>query len=534
MIRPIRATLLTLAAVVCLCCACTEEDQGFGRHACDVSSPAPYPARIPYLGIHANPGNNDFVSCTVAQDFEPAWHVLQGHAVAQPNTFSPDGQVTYLTTSNPEPDGCRLYALRVSDGEMLWCQSYPLDVMGSSVEVDENGRLFFSAGTRVYSLGASGEERWSTKIPQPADPEKSDGALGLHFTPEGHIATVTNLGKVLLLDRETGDLLASLDIPDATGFVPPPDVPLNIDLEALLPQPVLDNIASVFGTGTGEIGLNQALSIFLGSGGSYSNNTIGVSPAGDLYVVGGGLDPDSGALVQIRVGGPADAPVLEAGWALHTVGGSATSPSISPDGRFVSVGDGTSPLPMFAPSDLIGHLYLADIQACDQNADDDPDPKRCAPAHTVELSGRGIAGSPPLLDGPVLYFWDMPQGPAAASWLRSTQGDQLLWEKELEEDRIWTAVMTVTQDHILGTTSRTEPSDEQLLQFTFPKNSDDQLVLLDRHSGQTVFSHPLTDDSAATVTIGPRGSLYVGMLGLVSMMCTEEPPVLGLAKFSPK
>lgn len=45
--------------------------------------------------------------------------------------------------------------------------------------------------------------------------------------------------------------------------------------------------------------------------------------------------------------------------------------------------------------------------------------------------------------------------------------------------------------------------------------------------------HPIPDDSAATVTVGPDGSLYVGMLGLVSHLALDTRPTLGLMRFAP-
>ena len=61
----------------------------------------PYPPTVPYVGVHANPQNNDLVACDASPSYVQVWHALQGFAIAQPNTFSPDGQVTYVTTSQP-------------------------------------------------------------------------------------------------------------------------------------------------------------------------------------------------------------------------------------------------------------------------------------------------------------------------------------------------------------------------------------------------------------------------------------------------
>jgi hypothetical protein len=41
------------------------------------------------------------------------------------------------------------------------------------------------------------------------------------------------------------------------------------------------------------------------------------------------------------------------------------------------------------------------------------------------------------------------------------------------------------------------------------------------------------DDSSATVTVGPDGSAYVGMFGLLQIFATDTRPTLGLVRFRP-
>ena len=94
-------------------------------------------------------------------------------------------------------------------------------------------------------------------------------------------------------------------------------------------------------------------------------------------------------------------------------------------------------------------------------------------------------------------------------------------------------MITVTNDHLVGTATRIEPSDEAFFQLVFPQSSSSALMVLDRHTGETVFSAPIPDDSAATVTVGPDGELYVGMLGMISLMSIDVRPTLGLLRFDP-
>ena len=129
-----------------------------------IDQPAPYVDGIPYLGIHANAQNSDIVDCDTAPAYQEAWHVLKGKGIPQPVTFSPDGETVYATSTNAEEDGCRVWALDGRTGETNWCETYDRDVAASSVEVDLDGHLYFTAARRVISLNADGTERWSTPL----------------------------------------------------------------------------------------------------------------------------------------------------------------------------------------------------------------------------------------------------------------------------------------------------------------------------------------------------------------------------------
>ena len=296
----------------------------------------PFYPNLPYLGIHAGPANNDLVPCQTSHSYRLTWQALPGHRIAQPNTFSPDGKVTYVTTQPPRGDARTLFAIDVASGRVIWSHAYP-EVAASSVEVDRDGKLYFTSGTEVVSLEAGGQELWRTKIDSPG--------TGLHFTPQGEIATVSNNGVVYLLAMASGTVSQEISLPEIYGFVP-----------------------GQAGSGGG----------FAGVSGHFSSNTVGIAPNGDIYVIGGGPDPDHGALIQLRRGPNG----LEAGWYAVTNGGSATSPAISPEGRYVVVGDGSGT--------KTGRLLWADTEKCPKSGE-------CRWAQATELSGAPILGSPAVL-----------------------------------------------------------------------------------------------------------------------------------------
>ena len=66
-----------------------------------------------------------------------------------------------------------------------------------------------------------------------------------------------------------------------------------------------------------------------------------------------------------------------------------------------------------------------------------------------------------------------------------------------------------------------------------PRSLESYLAVVDRETGALVFQAPVPDDSTATVTIGPDGSLYVGEFGLMQILSTDTSPTLGLIRFAP-
>ena len=166
--------------------------------SCTPTQTSPYDATTPYLGIHGDAGNSDVIPCDTANDFEQAWHVLQGHAIAQPNTFSPDGSRTYVTAFPAlGVSDCTLFALDAGTGETLWCKALHRSVVGSSVEVDEEGMLYVGAASAIYSYTPEGDERWKTVLDSGDGESLEQQSFGLHFSQTGHVVTVTITGRLV-------------------------------------------------------------------------------------------------------------------------------------------------------------------------------------------------------------------------------------------------------------------------------------------------------------------------------------------------
>ncbi len=500
--------------------------------ACTPEHDSPYPHGIPYLGIHGDARNSDMIDCDTAGNWRRGWHALRGLGMTQPNTFSPDGEVTYVTTTNVDPQGCRLFALDTNTGQYLWCRPYHTSIERSSVEVDEDGHLYFTVSEAVISLTAMGEERWRADLTNVQG--EAAGGWGVHFTPQGHVATVTSSGRVYLLDRLTGDPLSTLDIGSQWGFVSPETFGIDLDPSSLLPEEVQADIRSVWGDPS-DAEQSEGFGALLGSG-KFVDNTVAVSSRGDVYVISGGPSPQEGAVVQVKVTGSADEPVLGRGWFAVTDQGSATTPSISLGDRYLVISDGAHPSTFFNPSDAYGEIKVYDIERCDANQDSDLDPERCGVAWSHPLERSPMVGAPAISAEGTVIYWEMGlafDAPPTAADVVAVNETGVLWQTALPDDMDWSSVVTVTRNHVIGSASRVTPSEQGLPGFRLPHETVDRIVVLDRFSGELVWHHDLPDDSAATVTVGPDGSLYVPMLGIFSILAINERPTLGLMKFIP-
>jgi hypothetical protein len=425
-----------------------------------------------------------------------------------------------------------LFAIDAATGAERWCASL-FRAIASSVEVDIDGNLFASADGTVLSYSPDGLLRWSTSLAtdDPAAPVPLP--TGLHFTPSGHLATVTSVGELLLFERDSGAVARRFDIPAAFGYVPL-DAGAALDIAALLPQAVLENFASLHG----EESISALFGKFGGSGGDFSDNTLGIAPNGDVYVIGGGPDGQRGALVQLRsepaVGG--GAPTYTRGWSVITTLGSASSPAISPDGRWVKVTDGNSTATFLNPVPGGATIHMVDIAACDANTDADPDPLLCAAAvRTPTLIGPAL-GASPIFEDALGYSWEVALADlydTTTPDVRALRGADVVWEALLPEDYQWSATITVTDDLLLGTMTRLTPGASRLLTVVLPSTATSELVGLDRQTGEVVLRHPISDDGTASVSVGPDGSIYVAMLALLHTLATEERPVGGLIRLQP-
>ena len=189
------------------------------------------------------------------------------------------------------------------------------------------------------------------------------------------------------------------------------------------------------------------------------------------------------------------------------------------------------------PGSVPASVRVVDIAACDANTDAAPSPAECAFAYSEPVERSALPGAPAILDNGDVIFYEFGLDFSAAPEDRDVVrfGDAgVVWETALPGDLDWDSVITVTDNHVIGTASRVTLSEQRLLGLAFPIETTDRLVLLDRETGEFVFQTEVPDDSSATVTVGPAGELYVGVLGLLSVLSIDDRPNLGLFRFDPE
>lgn len=533
-----------LSITLCLSFACspssgdstqTGPNNASSEFQCDVSQNAPYDATTPYLGIHGDAGNSDIVDCDTADAFEEVWHSLKGHAIAQPNTFSPDNKTTYVTAFPNANDPCTLFALDTETGDIRWCEPLHRSIAGASVEVDLEGNLFVTAEAAVYSYSSSGTLRWRQSLDGANGDNLDYRSFGLHFTPSGYIATVTLPGVVSILDRASGSILTQFDIASELGFVAPePRLPDSIDLLNFFPEASVNDFITAFGS---REAANATLGNFLGVSGSFTDNTVGISLRDEIYIQSGGPTQEDGTIVQLNLDTTGEIPRLSAGWYILVNGGSAASPSISKNGKYLVLSDGAASSTALSQGESAAFVKLVDIESCNANTDENSDPTICASLESQQLNRGAMAGAPPIANDGTIYYWE-----SGLDFAQHYQKDDLfvlrsdgsVSSKKLSDDYDWSSVMTVSNNHLIGTMTQFTESSEMLLTNTLPATATHKVVLINRETLEPVWNAPLTDDSTSTLTIDRGGNLYVTLFGLLNIIAVEERPTLGLVKFAPK
>ncbi|MEU8118335.1 PQQ-binding-like beta-propeller repeat protein [Spirillospora sp. NPDC049024] len=243
---------------------------------------------------HADAGNTDYSPVVGARKLTPAWQRGFSGSIYLGATNDAAGRV-YVTTNGT---GCHLHALDTATGKTAWCSGeVDREAIASSALLDRDGRIYLADGEAMHSFDADGNLRWETPI--------VGTPLSAQFTPAGNLIFITHIGRVYVLDRETGE-----------PVLPP--------VELIPGAPDTDDTRACM-RGTAECPSSNTLAVDLATGRIFFTFWDKGAPAADIRAM--------------RLTEGAD-PSIRPLWRNESLpGGSATSPDLSADGARLYVGD---------------------------------------------------------------------------------------------------------------------------------------------------------------------------------------------------
>ncbi len=323
--------------------------------ACGSSSPSPGPAQDAidaygpgWSAVHADAGNSDYSPVRGARRLVAAWQRQFAGSINLGPTSDERGRL-YLTLNSPA--GCHLFALDSATGDTVWC-SAAVDRFASisSPLLDREGRLFVADSRAMHAFTTDGEPLWQAPI--------VGVPLSAQFTPDGHLIFITHIGRIYVLKREDGRaLLPPLELVPGATYTPG--------------EPVL-------ACATGRPACPSA-------------NTPAIDPSGRFIFTFWTPGAATSGLRAVQYRGGAQ-PSLTPLWTNESLpGGSASSPTLSADGRrvYVTDNDGSLRALSTASGEEIWSFSFGYAAA--------GSPSR-SPAGLVMPAGGGF--------GPVLAVWD--------------------------------------------------------------------------------------------------------------------------------
>lgn len=230
------------------------------------------------------------------------WTRPIGGPIAAPVVVGPDGQM-FVTTRTPS--GCAIFSFQMRTGRKRFCNPMGPSAIQAASAVDGATNVYVGEDGGLYSYNSLGQPRWRT--PAAGVP------ISVQFTGDGNVLSVTQFGQVDVLSRQTGDRMAStyqlLGEPDPLknpNLVRPPDGQGLDDCAVGGPQCSVANVSAVD------------------------------QKTGRFYATVWRPGEGTAELVALQYG---DKEIREQWRAAMLAEGSATSPTLSPDGSTVYVGD---------------------------------------------------------------------------------------------------------------------------------------------------------------------------------------------------
>ncbi|WP_330249597.1 PQQ-binding-like beta-propeller repeat protein [Nocardia sp. NBC_00565] len=250
-------------------------------------------------------GRNDGVSpVTGSRKLSLSWSRPVGGPIEQAVTIGPDGQL-FLTTLTP--NNCAILSLQMPTGRKRFCNPLGPNAISAPPVVDSGSNVYVGDDGGFSGFNSIGQPRWRTPV--------AGVPVSAQFTGDGKILTITQSGQVDVLSRQTGERVVG-----TTQLLGDPD---------FLAYPDLTRPASGQGLDDCTVGGPQC---------PVANISPIDTASGRFFVTLWKPGKPTAALVALRY---ADNKIQQDWSADLLAEGSATSPTLSADGRTVYVGDNT-------------------------------------------------------------------------------------------------------------------------------------------------------------------------------------------------
>ena len=303
------------------------EEPGAAQRRTDGDMGLPdYYAQAPWISVHRDSRNSDYLPLATLPQLVTDWSVLDGAALINPGVIDAEGR--HFMTTGRGRGFSHLHAFD-RDGELLW-ETAPAQsaddfdaLAGFNAPVlDVDGDIYVGDGNQFWAFHPDGRVKWVSPLPTPGEPFVYQA-----ISEQGFVGGITVGGTVLFYDRDSGELaVPAFELPHG---VAPPGGP---ELAGLWRGGLFDASAAelfkqiAFGY---KVEVANAPAIHPETGRLFI--TAAGPPAGDGY---------SGVLYGLDISDEA----ITIAFAVPMGGGSGTSPALSPDSSVVYSADGDGQL----------------------------------------------------------------------------------------------------------------------------------------------------------------------------------------------
>lgn len=261
-------------------------------------------------GIHADARNSDTSPVTGAHSISLSWSRPIGGPVAAYASVAASGQL-FLTANTAA--GCNIFSYQMKSGRMRFCNRLGPGVIASTPIVDGATNIYVGDNGSMNSFNEHGQPRWRTPV--------VGTPISAQFTPDGNVLSVSQLGQINVLARQTGSkVIPSFELLGQPDYLANPNL-----------QPALD-----------DQGLRDC---FAGTANCPVANTPAIDiKTGRFVLTLWRPGAPQASLVALRYTGGENAKIALEWTADILPGGSASSPDLSADGSTVYVSDNTGKL----------------------------------------------------------------------------------------------------------------------------------------------------------------------------------------------